>query len=152
MAENTIHISDQYTLNHSREVVWQNLNDPEILAHCIKGCAFVERESAQKFKAVIQAKLGELKKDFKVELNVDDEGAPQKYALSSEVGAGVLGKVRGVAMVNLDRLNKNQTRLDYTAVIRGGGVIGKALPLIEGLASRRVRAFFDAFVIRVDGN
>lgn len=146
MAENQIQIEDSYTLDHPRDEIWEKLNDPEILAACIKGCAFVTRESAQKFKAVIRAQFGELQKDFSIDLDVEDSCAPAQYALSSQVSAGLLGKAKAVADVQLEVLEDNKTRLHYVATISGRGVLNKALPLIEGAAVRRVRAFFDAFV------
>jgi carbon monoxide dehydrogenase subunit G len=146
MANNEIHIEDSYTLDHPRDEIWAKLNDPEVLAACIKGCTFVTRESAQKFKAVVRAQLGDIKKDFSIDLDVEDSGAPAQYELSSQVSAGLMGKAKAVANVKLQVLDDNKTRLHYIATISGRGVLNKALPLIEGAAVKRVRAFFDAFV------
>jgi len=41
--------------------------------------------------------------------------------------------------------------LHYVATIEGGGFLGKALPLIEGAAIRRVHDFFDKFVDHLAG-
>ncbi len=146
MADNEIQIEDDYTLDYPRDVIWAKLNDPQILAACIKGCTHVERESPQKFKAVIRAHLGDLKKDFSIDLDVEDSCAPAQYELCSQVSAGLLGKAKGVADVTLTELGENKTKLRYIATISAGGVLNKTLPLIKGAATRRVRAFFDAFV------
>ncbi len=146
MENKTIRIEDSYTLHYPRETVWQKLNDPTILAACIKGCAYVERESSKKFKAVIRAHLGKIKKDFNVDLDVDDSFAPAEYTLSTVVSAGLLGNVKGRAKVELQEVAEQQTILHYVATISGKGLLGKTLPLIEGAASRRVHNFFDQFV------
>ena len=95
MTTQNTQIKDSYRLKHPRDVVWEKLNDPDILAACIKGCSFVDRTDTQNFKAVIRAQLGEFKKDFSIDLEVDDANAPAQYTLSSVVSAGLLGKAGG---------------------------------------------------------
>jgi len=151
MQNNLIQIEDRYSLNYSRDYVWEKLNDPKILAACIKGCAYVDRESPTKFKAVIRAQLGEMHKDFSVDLDVDDRHAPASYVLGSVVSAGLFGKVKGMADVKLKDTGEGLSELHYMATIEGGGLLGKALPLIEGAAGRRVRDFFDKFVDHLEG-
>ncbi len=146
MLKNTIQIEDRYTIDHSRDYVWEKLNDPEILALCIRGCAFVERTTPTNFKAVIRAHIGDIKKDFSINLDVDDQYAPAQYTLGTVVSAGLLGKAQGQADVDLEEAGADQCVLRYVATIKGGGLLGKVLPLIEGAASRRVREFFDKFV------
>jgi carbon monoxide dehydrogenase subunit G len=149
MENKTIRIEDSYSLNYPREMIWQKLNDPTILAACIKGCEYVERESSKKFKAVIRAHLGEIKKDFSVDLDVDDVIAPAEYTFSTVVSAGLLGKVKGQANVELEEVTELKTVLHYVATTGGTGLLGKALPLIEGAASRSVHYFFDQFVVHL---
>jgi carbon monoxide dehydrogenase subunit G len=151
MSAKSIRIEDRYTLNYSRDYVWEKLNDPEILAACIQGCAYVERESPTKFKAVIRAHLGEMKKDFSIDLDVDDTHAPAQYTLGSIVSAGIFGKAKGQAEVDLQTAGEQQSILHYVATIQGSGLLGTALPLVESAASRRVREFFDKFVDHLGG-
>lgn len=151
MTNTSIRVEDHYSLDYSPEVVWEKLNDPKILAACIKGCTYVDRESPQKFKAVIRAHIGEIKKDFSVDLDVDDTHAPARYTLGSVVSAGLFGKVKGLAEVELKGVGENQSELHYVATIDGKGLLGRALPLIEGAAGRRVRDFFDKFVDHLSG-
>ena len=146
MVHTVIQFEDRYLLNYSRDLIWEKLNDPDILAACIKGCAYVERESPTSFKAVIRAHIGEIKKDFGVNLTVDAEKAPAQYTLSSTIGAGILGMFKGQADVTLEEIAEQKTALRYTATVTGKGLLGKTLPLIEGAGGRRVRDFFDQFV------
>jgi carbon monoxide dehydrogenase subunit G len=134
MQKNTIQIEDRYTINHSRDFAWEKLNNPDILASCIKGCAFVERISPTQFKAVIRAHIGDIKKDFSINLDVDDQYAPAQYTLGSVVSAGLLGKAQAQAEVQLEAKGEDQCVLHYVATINGSGVLGQALPLIEGAA------------------
>ncbi len=146
MKPGIVTIEDRYHLAHPRDLIWEKLNDPEILAACIRGCVKVERNADKQFKAVIRAHVGELKKDFNIVLDVEDDQAPAAYCLSSDVSAGILGKVKGKADVSLSRVDDDNTDLHYVATLSGSGVLGRALPLIEPLAAQRVRDFFDQFV------
>ena len=146
MSDTSIRIEYRYVLNYPRDHIWAKLNDPDILAQCIRGCAYVSRESPTRFRAVIRARVGEMKKDFSVDLDVDDTRAPAQYSLSSVVGAGLFGRVKGKAEVDLREVSPRQSELHYVATISGGGLLGKALPLIEGVAEHRVHEFFDLFV------
>ena len=146
MTSNTVTIEDRYHLTYPRSLIWEKLNDPEILAACIRGCVQMECYAPDKFKAVIRAQLGDIKKDFKIELTVQTDEAPAAYCLSSVVSAGILGRVDGQADVTLAIVDEAHTDLRYVATLSGHGLIGKALPLVEGVATRRVREFFDQFV------
>jgi len=146
MSSSVVTIEDRYHLGHNREWVWQKLNDPDVLAACIRGCVLVERSTPRNFNAVIRAHVGEIKKDFTVVLEVEDDQAPAAYCLRSDISAGILGKVRGSADVTLKVVDQRHTDLQYVAKLDGQGMLGRALPLIEGLVAKRVQDFFDQFV------
>ncbi len=145
MADNSITLSDTALLPLEREAVWQKLNDPEVLAACIRGCSAVERDG-DNFKAVISAKLGDYQKDFKVNLTVLSTDAPEAYELSSKLSAGFLGRASAQADIRLLPEGEAKTQLHYTAIIKASGVISRGLPIVENMAQRRVKEFFDAFV------
>mgnify|MGYP001557234979 CR=1 FL=1 len=146
MSDTSIRIEYRYTLDYPRDHIWEKLNDPEILASCIRGCTHVSRENPTRFRAVIRAHVGEIKNYFIVDLDVDDTHAPDNYRLSSVVSAGFFGKVWGGAEVDLKEVSLRQSELHYVATITGRGLLGKALPLVEGVAVHRVHEFFDLFV------
>jgi carbon monoxide dehydrogenase subunit G len=95
---------------------------------------------------VIRAHIGDIKKDFNINLGVDDQHAPAQYTLGTVVSAGLLGKAQGQAEVDLEATGDEQCALRYVATIKGSGVLGQALPLIDGAARRRMQDFFNKFV------
>lgn len=146
MSAASIQVEDLRSLNYRRELVWSKLNDPVVLADCIRGCHHVERESRHSYRAVIVARIGEIKKQFHVDLRVDDAFAPGKYTLSTQMSAGVFGRVTGKAEVTLRELSEAETSMAYSADISGTGVLARVLPLAEGIVRRRVQEFLDEFV------
>mgnify|MGYP002654772907 CR=1 FL=1 len=53
------------TLPASREVVWEKLNDPEVLKACIPGCEELTKDDDTHFSAVARIKLGPVKATFR---------------------------------------------------------------------------------------
>ncbi|WP_252721414.1 CoxG family protein, partial [Acinetobacter baumannii] len=47
-----------------REVVWEALNDPEVLKQCIPGCQSMERNGDNGFNAKAVLKIGPVKASF----------------------------------------------------------------------------------------
>lgn len=146
MANKSITVSDQIILPLGRDLVWEKLNDPEILARCIRGCSAVEKQGND-FTAVITAKLSGYQKDFNVDLIVNAADAPEFYQLSSAMSAGLFGKATALADVQLTVCGEaqEQTELNYQANIDASGMLGKALPLGQSLAEKRVRECFELF-------
>lgn len=146
-AKNYFVVEDCLHLTQPREVVWRRLNDPDVLGACIRGCERVEKSSETDYFAVIAARLGEFRREFKVALTVEDAEAPEKYTLVSGVNAGWLGCADGRAEVQLRALDESTeaTELHYVATITLDGLIGKFTPVIEPLAKKRVREFFNEF-------
>ena len=146
MANKSITVTDSIKLPHSRAIVWERLNDPEVLSRCIRGCSKVEKQGNE-FKAVISAKIADYQKDFKVGLQVNDAQAPESYQLASALSAGLFGKATAISDVQLlvNREDEDHTELHYQANIEASGMLGKALPIVQGLAEKRVREFFELF-------
>lgn len=150
MSGATIRIQDSYTLAYPRDLVWRHLNDAAVLASCIRGCRYVVRESRCDFRAVIEARIADFRKDFHIVLTVDETHAPAAYTLSTQMQAGIFGGVDGCAEVRLEQLPIDRTRMSYQAVVSGTRLVGKLLPLVEASARRRVHEFFDRFVEHLD--
>ncbi len=137
-------VNDQLRISQSRDEVWRQLNDPGVLAECIRGCSRVDKPNETEYDAVIEAHIGRFRREFKVALTVEDAHAPQHYQLHSGMSAGFFGRADGVAEVTLSE-NDGVTLVDYRATIGLDGLLSKAMPLIEPLARGRVREFFNRF-------
>ena len=57
-------ISGEYIVPASREMVWDLLNDPEILKRCIPGCEEIISEEEDQFTAKVVLKIGPVKAKF----------------------------------------------------------------------------------------
>ena len=102
-------IKGEYQIDASRELVWQALNDPEMLQKCIPGCESLEKISDNEYAAKVTAAIGPVRAKFNTALRLEDLDPPASYRLVGESkaaaggGSGSAGVNRGFC--SLDRLD-----------------------------------------------
>ncbi len=94
-------MSGEIQLPASRDVVWQKLNDPEVLKATIPGCESLEKTSDTSFQAVAVTKIGPVKAKWKGKVNLTDLDPPNGYKIVGEGEGGVAGFAKGSADVRL---------------------------------------------------
>ncbi len=128
-----------------REVVWQALNDPEILKQSIPGCEEIEQTSPTEFTAKVTAKVGPVKARFGGKVTLSDLDPPSSYKISGEGQGGAAGFAKGGAEVRLEP-DGDHTILRYTVQAAVGGKLAQiGSRLIEGTARKMADDFFARF-------
>src|ERR1044072_6501409 len=94
-------MSGEVPLPASRDVVWQKLNDPEVLKATIPGCESLEKTSDTSFQAVAVTKIGPVEAKWKGKVNLTDLDPPNGYKIVGEGEGGVAGFAKGAADVRL---------------------------------------------------
>ena len=67
-----------------RQLVWERLNDPEILKQCIPGCETIEKVSDTEFTAKVVARVGPVKATFTGKVTLSDLHPPAGYTITGE--------------------------------------------------------------------
>ena len=65
-------LAGSYKLNVKKEIVWQALNDTDILKQCIPGCETFEKESETSFKASATNQIGPMNATFSGVVNLSN--------------------------------------------------------------------------------
>ncbi len=143
----------EYLINASRAVVWQSLNDPEVLAQCIDGCLEMAKTSDNQFDARVKAKIGPVSATFNAQLLLSNIQAPDSYTITASVKGGAAGFGKGVANVSLaDGPAADTTQLAYTVDASVGGKLAQiGSRLLDGAARKMADDFFSAFGELVGG-
>lgn len=129
--------------------VWEALNDPVILRHCITGCESLEAVSPTEYRVVIAAAIGPVRAKFNGKLALLDIVAPDSYALNFQGSGGAAGFGKGDAKVSLFP-DGQDTLLHYQVNVQVGGKLAQiGSRLIDGVARKLAEEFFDAFNKRV---
>ena len=139
-------LNDTITIPAGREVVWQALNDVEVLRQCIPGCEELTQDNPTNMAAKVTLKVGPIKAKFAGEVTLSDINAPEGYVLSGEGKGGVAGFAKGSATVRLEEVSSDETILHYDASADVGGKIAQlGSRLLDSTAKKLAKKFFDDF-------
>jgi hypothetical protein len=132
------------TLPASPALVWQALNDPEVLRACIPGCEEVRRISPEELHARVMLKLGPVRANFVGKVKITDVRPLQGYTLNFEGSGGSAGFAKGSSVVTLTAQGES-TQLDYTAQASVAGKLGQiGGRMIDASAKQLAGLFFNA--------
>ncbi|HEY5047653.1 MAG TPA: carbon monoxide dehydrogenase subunit G [Rhizomicrobium sp.] len=138
-----------YVIPAAPEIVWEALNDPQMLKTCIPGCESLIKTDPTHFAATAVLKIGPVKATFKASIEQAELDPPRRCILRGEGQGGVAGFARGEAEVLLAP-DADGTVLDYTARATIGGKLAQiGQRLIDGAARQIADDFFARFAAAV---
>jgi carbon monoxide dehydrogenase subunit G len=128
-----------------RQVVWDALNDPEILKASIPGCQSLEKTDDTHMKAAAAVKVGPISARFNGAVTLSDIDPPNGYTISGEGQGGVAGFAKGGAKVALSD-EPGVTVLKYEVHAQVGGKLAQlGARLIDATAKQMADQFFTRF-------
>ena len=137
-------LTGSYKLNVKKEIVWQALNDANILKQCIPGCESFEKENDTTFNASATNQIGPMNTTFSGIVTLSNIQKNQSYTLSG-TGQSSVGFANGKADVKLNEEN-GITTLTYIVDVNVGGKIAQlGSRLIDGVAKKMSDYFFGRF-------
>ena len=126
-----------------KSVVWDALNDPEVLKASIAGCEELVQEGDDGFTAKVRAKVGPVSARFSGKVRLVDIDAPNGYRIEGEGAGGAAGFAKGGAVVRLQEEADGGTLLTYEANANVGGKLAQiGARLIDGAARKMADDFF----------
>ena len=133
-----------YKLNVKKKIVWQALNNPDILKQCIPGCESFVKESSTVFSASATNQIGPMNATFSGKISLSNIKENESYTISGE-GQSAVGFANGNAEVKLTEEN-GLTTLSYKVDINVGGKVAQlGSRLIDGVAKKMSDYFFGRF-------
>ena len=114
-------VSGSYTFDAPREVIWQALMDPEILAKVLPGVERLEKVSDTEFKGVMDVRVGPVQGKFNGTVVLSDIEEPEKFHMDVN-GRGPAGFIRGGGDAVLEEVD-GKTVLTYSGQAQVGGRI-----------------------------
>ncbi|MGB7481613.1 MAG: carbon monoxide dehydrogenase subunit G, partial [Burkholderiaceae bacterium] len=139
-------MKDEIRLEASRAVVWEALNDPDVLKACIPGCETLEKVSDTEFVSLVVVKVGPIKAKFSGKVTLADIVPPTGYRLIGEGQGGVAGFAKSDITVELVEEGPAQTLLRYGVSANIGGKIAQlGARMIDSTARKMADQFFTSF-------
>jgi len=138
-------MSGEYRIPAPRQVVWEALNDPEILKAAIPGCEELTADGENGFAAKVRAKVGPVSARFSGKVQLLDLDPPNGYRIEGDGTGGAAGFAKGGATVKLAE-DGDETVLTYEANASVGGKLAQiGSRLIDGTAKKMADDFFAKF-------
>ena len=138
-------MNGEQKINAPQQVVWEALNDPDMLRASIPGCQDLVKTGDNGFEATVKARVGPVSAKFSGTVELSDIRAPESYKISGEGKGGVAGFASGSADVRLIPEGETTT-LIYTVHARVGGKLAQiGSRLIDSAAKKMANQFFTTF-------
>jgi uncharacterized protein len=132
-----------------RQIVWEALNDPDVLKASIPGCQSLEKLADDQMQATAAVKVGPISARFTGKVQLTDIDPPNGYRISGEGQGGVAGFAKGGANVGLVD-DGADTLLNYHVNAQVGGKLAQlGGRLIDASAKQMADQFFDRFSAQV---
>lgn len=129
----------------SQQIVWDALNNAEILKACIPGCEKFELTEPNIYAVGTAIKIGPVAARFSGKVTLTDIVAPSSYQLQFDAQGGVAGFGKGSSKVELKPAGTG-CELHYTVNSTVGGKIAQlGQRLIDGAAKSLAEDFFRRF-------
>ena len=131
-------LKGSYTFDAPREVIWQALMDPEVLAKILPGVERLEKVSDTEFTGVMDVRVGPVQGKFNGKVVLSDLQEPEKFHMDVD-GRGAAGFIRGGGDAILEEVD-GKTVLTYSGDAQVGGRIASVgQRLVETTAKSIVR-------------
>ncbi|MGC9357459.1 MAG: CoxG family protein, partial [Anaerolineae bacterium] len=95
-----MHIEGEYIFDGPRDVVWEMLNDPKVLAAAMPGTKELKQVEENKYEGIMNVRVGPVSGSFSGTLVVADPVPPETCTLKVD-GRGGPGFLRGEGQVHL---------------------------------------------------
>ncbi|CAN5724410.1 hypothetical protein BH23GEM6_BH23GEM6_22230 [soil metagenome] len=137
-------IQGTFLFNGPRELVWELLQDPDVLIKALPGAQKLERVEGNRYQGSMRVGVGPVTAaEWSVQVDLHDLSPPESYRMLIE-SRGPLGFTRGSASVELSSMGA-ATEMDYRADLQvGGKVAGVGQRLLDQVARMLTKHGLDA--------
>jgi len=135
-------IEGTYAISAPRELVWQNLMNPEVLARSLPGCEKLVPNSDGSYNAELKISIAAVKGTYRGRVEILDPTPPERYQMKVQ-GQGTNGFVKGEGTLTLSDNGAAGTNISYSGDAHVGGVIASVgQRLIHAAAHQLADHFF----------
>lgn len=138
-------VEGEYVFAGPRPLVYQLLQDPEVLSKAMPGAAKLERVGEAEYRGSIRVGVGPVTAaEWKLSVVLQDRVPPESYVMLID-SSGPVGFTRGSAAVALLEVEDGSTVMRYRADLQvGGKVAGIGQRLIDQVARMMTKLGLDA--------
>ncbi len=131
-----MHIEGTYEFEADRQLVWDTLQDIEVLSSIIPGSKGLEEIEENTFHTALAAKIGPVNGKFEATIELADVNEPEDYKLIIN-GKGPAGHVAGEGEIRLEQKD-TITIMHYAGDAKVGGKIAAVGQRLLDVAAKQI--------------
>ena len=136
-------ISGEFTVNASRQKVWETLNDVGTLGSMIPGAKGLKEVGPDEYTANMDIGIGPIKTSFVGNVKIEERDEPNSYTLKVD-GNSRHGWMKGTGKVELKEVDAESTLVRADGEIQVGGMIARVgQRMLPGVSKQLMGAFFN---------
>lgn len=137
-------LQGEYLFDGPRDIVWEVLRDPNVLATALPGTQSLEMVEENVYEGKMNVRIGPVAGLFSGKLIVSNEVPPESYTLTVE-GKGAPGFGKGSGDCKLIEQEDGKTLMTYEGELQVGGTIANVgQRLIETVANSMAKQAFES--------
>ncbi len=140
-----MNLSGTFTFNGPRSVVFDLLQDPDVLAKALPGTKTLRKVAEDQYEGVMKVSIGPMTAaEFLVKVELRDKVAPERFSMHID-GKGNVGFTTGVATIALDEKPGPVTEMTYSSDVQiGGKIAAVGQRLLESVGKMMTKQALDA--------
>jgi uncharacterized protein len=137
-----VKVEGTYKFEAPREIVFDILQDPEVLSKIIPGCERLNKIGDNEYEADLEIKVGPVNGKYKGKVTLSNIAPPESYTMEVS-GNGPTGFVKGTGNVSLQEA-ESATQMAYNGDAQVGGRIASVgQRLVESTAKALIKQSLD---------
>jgi uncharacterized protein len=136
-----VKIEGTYAIPAPRELVWQYLMNPEVLARSLPGCEKLVPNSDGSYHAELKISIAAVKGSYRGRIEILDPAPPERYRMKVH-GQGTNGFVKGEGTLTLSEDGAAATKISYSGDASVGGVIASVGQRLIHAAAHQIADHF----------
>lgn len=131
-----MHIEGSYEFEASQQLVWDMLQDTQVLSSVIPGSKGLEEVEPNKYHTALKVKVGPVNGKFEANIELADVNEPDDYKLLID-GTGPAGHVTGEGLIRLEHA-EGITTMFYAGDAQVGGKIASVGQRLIDVAAKQI--------------
>lgn len=135
-------LSGKHVVDATPSIVWEMLMDTDTLSRIVPGISRLEKIGDNKFKSILDIKLGPVQSSFTGNLQMDEIQNEQAFTLNVQQNS-TIGNANASIKISLLPIATTQTELAFSGNVKLSGMLaGMGQRLIGGVSNTLTKQFF----------
>jgi carbon monoxide dehydrogenase subunit G len=135
-------LTGKHVVNALPSKIWEMLMDTDTLARIVPGISRLEKTGDNKYKSIIEIKMGPVNSSFAGDLQMEDIKEPEGFTLKVQQNSKI-GNANAAIKISLLPVNENNTEVSFDGDVKLSGMLAAmGQRLIGGVSNTLTKQFF----------